>query len=99
MAQNIHSMTHNDPLWPRMIQIIHSMTHYDPKPSKLFYNNSNKSLGPFIFLNFVPKILFMGKCGTETWKCFVQNKTRFKSVFKDADFEFDNCVRKFRTWN
>ena len=49
------TMTHNDSLWPTMTQNIHTMTqnlvNYLPM-------TQNKILGLFIFLNFVPKIIF-----------------------------------------
>ena len=67
-----------EPLWP-------TMTHYDPQWPKIFTlwttliqnlvncftMTQNKVLGIFISLNFIPKILFLGKFGPKTWKCFV----------------------------
>ena len=48
-----------------------------------------------VFINSVPKILFLGEFSSESGKCFVLNETLYKVVFKGAEFEFHNWFCKF----
>ena len=54
----------------------------------------NKVLGIFIFLNFVPKNFF-GKIWSQNMQVLCLKWNLIKRVFKDANFELDNCFLKF----
>ena len=60
------------------------MTHYDPKPGKLFYNDPKQSIRTFYF----PKLPNVWAIWYRNLKVLCLNLTRYKGVFKVADFEF-----------
>ena len=62
------TMTHNNPQWPKIISLWPIMTQ---NCVNCFTMTQSKILGLFIFLNFIPNILFLGKCGPEISKCFI----------------------------
>ena len=71
------TMTHYDPQWPKIFTLWPTMTQ---NVVDCFRMTQNKVLGNFVFLNFIPKILFWGKFSPETWKYLRKMKLNTKGT-------------------